>query len=158
MIGAKVIVILCCLGASVAAAQQTGANWKRVEALPSGTTIRLSTEGRRSDTCSLVSVTEDSLTCVSTRMIFFFPVHKQMDFVRAEIRSVKLSRRGLSMLTGAAIGMGAGIGAGIDAQAKNQAEDGHLVPVLFGFIGGMLGAGVGSHQNFLEGPTIYRMP
>jgi len=50
-------------------------------------------------------------------MIFFFPVHKQMDFARAEIRSVKLSRRGLSMLTGAAIGIGvgAGIGAGIDA-------------------------------------------
>jgi hypothetical protein len=93
-------------------------------------------------------------------MIFFFPVHKQMDFARAEIRSVKLSRRGLSMLTGAAIGIGvgAGIGAGIDAQAKNQAEDGHLVPVLFGFIGGMLGAGAGSHRDFLAGPTIYRMP
>jgi hypothetical protein len=83
-----------------------------------------------------------------------------MEFARTEVKSVKLARQQLSMLTGAAIGigLGAGIGAGVDAQQKTPGEDGHLVPVLFGFLGGMLGAGIGNHTDFLAGPMVYKAP
>lgn len=73
---------------------------------------------------------------------------------------MRLSRSALSTVAGIAIGAGAGaaIGAGVDASAKNQVEEGHLATVLFALLGGMFGAGVGQHTDFLAGPLVYQAP
>lgn len=143
----------------VSRGQQAGSDWTRVEALQPGTLLRVSS-GSRPSVCSFVAADSDSLTCMKTQTIFFFPVKRKLVFSQPEVISVKLSRQGISGLVGAGIGAGAGagIGAAIDASAKDQVEEGHLVTVLFGILGGVMGAGIGSKMDFLAGPTIYRMP
>jgi hypothetical protein len=139
-----------------------GADWGKVQALPLDTAIRVSASGRttseRTTVCRLTVVDSDLLRCVETRTVFFFPARREREFQRTELRSVKLSRQGLSTLAGAAVGLGAGagIGAAIDAQAKDQVEEGHLVTVVLGFLGGVIGSGVGKHTDFVAGPTVYR--
>ncbi len=46
----------------------------------------------------------------------------------------------------------------VDASAKNQVEEGHIMAVALGFLGGFFGAGIGRHTNFLAGPVVYRAP
>ncbi len=72
---------------------------------------------------------------------------------------VRLARRGLSLVTGAAIGAGAGAGIGVavDAGSSNH-EYRSTLAVVFGLLGGLLGEGIGHHTDFLAGPTIYTAP
>jgi hypothetical protein len=136
-----------------------GSDWSKVQAIPLDTAIRVSASGKTT-VCRLTFVDQDLLRCVETQTLFFFPIRNDHEFQRTEVRSVKLSRQGLSTLAGAAIGAGAGagIGAAIDAQAKDQAEEGHLLTVLFALFGGLFGSGIGKHTDFTAGPTIYRAP
>ncbi len=85
------------------------------------------------------------------------PVRSVFRFRRSDIESVRISRRALSTLAGAAIGVrtGASSGAGIDASAENQVEEGHRMTVILGMLGGMLGSGIGAHTDFLAGPVVY---
>jgi hypothetical protein len=141
-------------------AQQTArSDWTRVRQIDTGTGLRLSSQ-RGVTICSFIAADDASLTCSQTRIIVFVPVRRRLLFARQEIATIKLSRRPLSILAGAAIGGGAGlgIGAAIDASAKNQAEEGHLVAVLGTLFGVAIGSGVGSKLDFLAGPTIYRAP
>jgi uncharacterized protein YcfJ len=146
------------LGASLSvSAQSTG--WEAVKHLPQDQQIRVrSLQGGL--TCNLVLADDDALVCEQRRTIVFAPVHRQIMIPRNEIKSVRLSRQAVSMLAGAGIGAGAGagIGAGIDASAKNQVEEGHIITVLFAFMGGLIGNGIGQHSDFLAGPVIYRAP
>jgi hypothetical protein len=73
-----------------------------------------------------------------------------------EVRQVRFAKRRLSAFAGAAIGAGiaTGIGAGLDAQSRSN-EDRHLVTVVLGFFGGLIGEGVGEHTAFLHGAKIY---
>ena len=141
------------------AQQAAGSDWTRVRQMDPGTSIRLSSQ-RGITICSFVAADDTSLTCSQTRIIVFVPVRRRLLFGRQEITTVKLSRRPLSILAGAAIGGGAGlgIGAAVDASAKNQAEEGHLLAVLGTLFGVAIGSGVGSKVDFLAGPTIYRAP
>jgi hypothetical protein len=135
-----------------------GSDWEKVQAIPLDTAIRVSTSGKTT-VCRLTFVDSDLLRCVETQTVFFFPIRKEREFPRTEVRSVKLSRQGLSTLVGTAtgLGLGAGIGAAIDASAKSQ-EDPNLATALFGLLGALFGSGVGSHTDFMAGPTIYRAP
>jgi hypothetical protein len=144
---------------SMAGQQIAGSNWARVLQTDPGTVLRISSQRSRT-ICSFIAADETSLTCSQTRTYFFFPVRQRLLFTKQEITSIKLSRRPLSILAGAAIGAGAGagIGAAIDASAKNQVEEGHLVTVLGTLFGFGIGAGVGSSLDFLAGPTLYRAP
>jgi hypothetical protein len=161
MQGTRLLVtIAVVMGAAVAArAQQAGSDWTRLQAVQSGTLLRVSSQ-RRPTICSFVAADSDSLTCMQTQTIFFFPVRHRLVFMQPEVTLVKVSRYALSTLAGAGIGAGAGagIGAAIDASAKNQVEEGHLVTAVFGVLGGALGAGIGGTADFLAGPVIYRAP
>ena len=137
-----------------------GSDWGKVQAIRLDTAIRVSASASGKTTvCRLTFVDSDLLRCVETQTVFFFPIRKEREFPRTEVRSVKLSRQGLSTLVGTAtgLGLGAGIGAAIDASAKSQ-EDPNLATALFGLLGGLFGSGVGSHTDFMAGPTIYRAP
>lgn len=149
------LVLVCCAWTCRA---QTG-DWSKVEQLHHGEPVKLRvTVGRQ--VCNFVSADDSALHCEYRRSVFFVPVRHRMEFPRADVLEVRLSRQGLSTLAGAAIGAGAGagIGAGIDAQAKDQQEEGHLVTVLLGFLGAVIGGGVGQHTDFLAGPVVYRAP
>lgn len=145
--------------ASQAGAQPNLAGWDSVKRLAANQPIRVrSVQG--SATCDFDAANADSLFCTERRRVFFVPVEHPRQFRRSDIRSVRLSRRALSTLAGVAIGAGAGagIGAGVDASAKNQVEEGHIAAVLFALLGGMFGAGIGQHTDFLAGPLVYQAP
>ena len=133
-------------------------DWSKVEALTRGTKIRVSARGARS-ICLVETVDSNSLECTEVRAILFFPIRTRQQFRRADVRTVKLSRQGVSTLAGTAIGLGAGagIGAGIDASAKSN-EDGNLATILLGLFGALIGSAVGEHTDFLAGPVIYQAP
>jgi hypothetical protein len=139
--------------------QVAGSDWTRVLATGPGTAIRVASQQGHAN-CTFIAADETSLTCSQTRTYFFFPVKQRLLFTKQEITAIKLSRRPLSFLAGAGIGagVGAGLGAAVDSTAKNQADEGHIVTVLGGFFGFVIGAGVGSRLDFLAGPTIYRAP
>lgn len=144
--------------AGSARAQQAGSDWTKVQAIATGTLIRVSSQ-RRPTICSFITADPDSLTCVKTQTIFFIPVTHRLVYMKQEVTQVKLSRQFLSSLTGAAIGggVGAGLGAGVESQYSSK-EDGHLATVVFAILGGSLGAGIGAASDFLAAPMVYRAP
>jgi hypothetical protein len=123
-----------------------GANWQRVQQLPAHTKVHISadTKGR---TCSIESVTDDSLTC------------GHHAFAKSEIKSIKLTRYAASTAAGAAIGAGGGaaIGAGIAASGDGFFTKRETAGVL-AVIGVIPGALIGWGTDFAKGPTVYRRP
>jgi hypothetical protein len=106
-------------------------------------------------TCSIDSVAEESLVCSSGHSVVSFP--------RPEIKSIKLTRRGVSALGGAAIGAGVGFIIGF-AATQGQSKDA-IVFVSPGeaggvtaVIGAVVGAAIGAPTDFLRGPTVYQRP
>lgn len=153
-------ILLCSLLSPCANAQPiAGSDWSRVQAIQSGTLIRISSEHGRPTVCTFVSADDNSLTCTKTQTVFFIPVTHRMLYGRRDVTLIKLSRQFLSGLTGAGIGAGAGagIGAGLESQQSSN-EDGHLVTAFFAILGGTIGAVVGGSTDFLAGPVIYRAP
>ncbi|WP_213807077.1 hypothetical protein [Granulicella sp. dw_53] len=135
-----------------------GSDWTRVQQIDPGTMLHIASQHRPA-ICSFVSAEADSLTCTQTRSHFFIRATQTLHFTRQEITSIKLSRKPLSLLAGAAIGAGAGagIGAAVDASSRSQ-EDPHLATALGVIFGGIAGSAVGSKLDFLAGPTLYRAP
>ncbi|HEY4380178.1 MAG TPA: hypothetical protein VGN01_07520 [Acidobacteriaceae bacterium] len=147
------------LAAAPATQAQARGSWMAVQHLPTGQRIRVHTP-RRYTVCTFDSADDDSLICTQHRIIIFVPVNSSQVFRRSEVQSVKLSRQGASTLAGTAIGLGAGVGIGaaIDATAKDQAEEGHIMTVVLGLLGALLGEGIGNHTDFLAGPVMYQAP
>ncbi len=140
-------------------AQTNPVGWDSLKRVAPDQSIRVRAMARRGSTCRFVQADDSTLTCVSRRSVFFVPVERTLQFPRTEVRSVRLSHQGLSTLVGTAIGAGAGagIGAGLDATAKSH-EDGNLLAAVLGLLGGVIGAGVGQHTDFLAGPVVYQAP
>ncbi|MDP9049700.1 MAG: hypothetical protein M3O31_03120 [Acidobacteriota bacterium] len=144
---------------SAATAQpKAGSDWTKVQAIQSGTLVRISSQ-HRPTICSFVAADEDSLTCTKTQTFFFVPVTHRLVYRKQEVTLVKLSRQFLSGLAGTGIGAGAGagIGAGVESQYSGR-DDPHLLTVVFAILGGAIGSGVGAGTDFLAGPTVYRAP
>ena len=138
---------------------QAGANWDRVKAVDPGTAIRVKGERGRPFQCELVQVDDAQLICSKTRTILFFPVTDRREFRRGQVREVRLTKRLLSGVAGAAIGIGAGVGLGyaLENQATRN-EDPGLLQFVFGLLGGLVGEAIGQGTDFLGGPVIYRVP
>ncbi|MGH9617791.1 MAG: hypothetical protein ACRD28_13710 [Acidobacteriaceae bacterium] len=162
------LVSFCICGFVQAASQNVQPNsaihtgWNRVQQLPAHTEIHVKAD-RKKVICRIDAVTEDKLTCSSTKG----NGGSSFAFSRAEIQSVKLSRKGKSALGGLAIGAGVGAGAGAGIGAGiNSGDTGSYAHVSGGKSAG-LGAGVGAVVGALAGgavghsrdtfaPTIYR--
>ncbi len=136
---------------------QAGSGWTNVQRLPAGQLIRVRFQ-HHVTICGFNSADDEELICTQKRTVFFVPVRSVIRLRRADVQSVRISRHAASTALGAAIGVGAGagIGAAIDDSAKNKVEEGHLMAVVMGLLGGPIGAGIGSHNDFLSGPLIYQ--
>jgi hypothetical protein len=153
------LVVLFLCGASASLAAQTsaaGGSWGRLKHLPAGIKVHVSAD-QQSKTCRIDLVDDATLRCSNGS--------SQYSFVRAEVKSVKLTRYGRSTLVGAAIGLGAGVGVGaIAGHAQEKPND--FFPGLsteaFAAVGGaagvIAGGAIGGPTDFLRGPTLYRRP
>jgi hypothetical protein len=151
------LLLLLCLSPIPAFPQQPaaapeGSDWHRVEALPLGVSIYVNARSRH-QACKLKSVDADSLTCANG---------KNPHYQRAEVTSIKVTRRGRSAFIGMGIGAGAGaitgfaIGTNSGGFFGPNAFRGTVAGVCAG-IGGLVGAGVGAATDLMRS-TIYTAP
>jgi hypothetical protein len=138
---------------AVAPQQPAGSNWQHVQALPIGTSIQVRA-AKRPIVCTLTAVDATSLACDHN---YRFEVHKLV-FQRAEIRTVKLTRRGRSALLAAAIAAGAGATAGgIQGIHSNYFAVHGAFAMIYAFAGAFAGAPLGYFTDF-SASTVYRAP
>jgi len=144
---------LLCL-ATYAQQQPAGANWARVQALPVGTSMHVST-AFHTNSCKLQAVDADTLSCAPKFG------SKPTIFQRANITTIKLSRRAASTAVGAGIGAGAGaligmgingsLGGGFGAHKVKAAGAGAAVFIIPGIV-------IGYFSDLARGPVVYRTP
>ena len=149
------LVVLFVCGASVSLAAQTS-DWDRLRRVPAGTRVHVAADSQ-SKTCAIDLIDEATLRCSKDA--------SQYSFLRAEVKSVKLTRYGRSTLLGLGIGLGAGAGIGA-AAGHAQEKPGDFFPGLSteayaavgAAAGALAGAAIGGPTDFLRGPTVYRRP
>ncbi len=127
--------------------------WSGVQALPVDTSMHINATHQHM-LCQLKSVDAESISCTRNRGFGA----KVYTFQREQIRSIKLSRRMLSTLSG--IGVGAGGGAIIGAALTNSQTTwfrGSWIAATTG-IGALAGGAIGYPSDFLAGPIVYRAP
>ena len=138
-----------------ASAQQAAPtdNWTKVQALTTGTSIRVNT-AKLHTRCTLKSETMDALTCVQGKVDVTFP--------RADIQTIKVGRRVRSAAIGAIPGGIVMAGAGIALATENCTGQllcglGAAALLLVGGLVTIIGAGIGAFTDF-AGPTISLRP
>jgi len=146
---------------ALAQTQAEGSTWSHLAVLPSNTRVHVAAD-RMNKTCLLVSVDDQKLVC-STRKNFSGTTYT---FVRAEVKSVKLTRYRRSTLVGVGVGAGVGLGVGaivgqvISPQTNSWLDLSGLVRAVvtgIGGVGGLLAGGViGATTDSLRGPTVYQ--
>jgi hypothetical protein len=152
-----IVMFLCGTSVSLAAQATSGdAGWDRVRHLPTGSHVHVAGD-KLSKTCTLDLVDEATLRCSKGS--------SQYSFLRAEVKSVKLTRYGRSTLVGMAIGLGAGAGIGaIAGHSQEQPGDffhgltTEAYTAIGASAGAVAGAAIGGPTDFLRGPTIYQRP
>lgn len=153
----------CFLVGKTAGAQSPGdrasSSWKRVQQLAPSTHLKVSADRHGGD-CVLQTVSADSLVCLQGHSMRVLP--------RAEIKWIKLARRGRSTAAGLGIGAAVGVGAGIiSGAAINSSDQGNLLHVSAGkalgvgaaigvILGATAGAVIGYTTNLSPGSVIYK--
>jgi hypothetical protein len=121
-------------------------NWDHLKALPAQTRIHVSAD-KGGATCKLLSVNDATLVC------------GKHTFQRAEVKSVKLTRYGVSTAVGAGIGAGVGVGVGIGLAGGKESffgdDKGEFAAAGAG-IGAVIGGLVTGPADLFRGPTVYR--
>jgi len=152
-----VVMLLCGASGLLAAQAPSGdAGWDSVRHLHAGTHVHVAGD-KQSKTCTLDLVDEATLRCSNGS--------SQYSFLRAEVKSVKLTRYGRSTLVGTVIGLGVGAGVGaIVGHAQEKPNDffpglsTEASAAIGGAVGAIAGAAIGGPTDFLRGPTVYRRP
>jgi hypothetical protein len=168
VLGTAGFICFCMSGSAQNSSQRVQPNsavhsgWNRVQQLPAQTEVHVKAD-RKKVTCRIDAVTEDKLTCSSTKG----NGSSSYEFSRTEIKTVKLSRRGRSALIGLAIGAGVGAGVGVGiGSAINSGDTGSYVHVSGGksagvgaAVGALVGAVAGGavfHSRDTFAPTVYQ--
>lgn len=127
--------------------------WNHLSALPAHAHIHVAAD-HGGATCYFISADDQNLTCG----------HKdgadkaRHVFARPDVKSVKLTRYGISTLGGAAIGGGVGAIIGFAAFHSNPHAFLDLTGAARGVtiaLGGIGGAAVGGPTDMFRGPTVY---
>jgi len=133
-----------------------GDTWNHVKALPPHAHMHVAAD-HSGATCYFIAADEQSLTCGrhdgSAKGQHVFP--------RAEVTSVKLTRRGLSSAGGLGIGVGAGalIGVAVYRPDPRGFDFGlGAARASMAVLGGVAGAVVGGTTDMFRGPVVYRRP
>ncbi len=126
--------------------------WNHLAAIPTHTHIHVGAD-HGGATCYFISADEENLTCGhkngSDKGRHVFP--------RGDVKSVKLTRYGISTIGGA--GIGAGVGAIIGFSTSHSGGFFDLSGLYRGactLVGGIGGAAVGGPTDMFRGPTVYR--
>jgi hypothetical protein len=132
--------------AAPVSAVSTGRSWTKVEALQPGKKLRITTTAMSHVNCIFNSADDASITC------------GQVTIPRAEIKSIKLSRRGLSAGVGVATGLVAGIL--LEAEAFNigwngKASEGVVAAVAIVGVAALVGIPIFAIIYDWCGQTIY---
>jgi hypothetical protein len=128
-----------------------GSNWQHVQALPIGTSIHVNAQKRHA-LCTLKAIDADTLTCDRDTGVG----SKELIFQRAEIKNIKLARRGRSAVLGATIGAGTGaIAGGIQGIHSTYFAVRGGWAMIYAFVGAFAGAPAGYLTDFTAS-TIYR--
>ena len=136
---------------SAATAAPAGSDWQHVKALPIGTYLHVYGQKKKS-LCTLTAIDDESLTCSRDTGVGTKPV----SFQRAEIRTIKIARRGHSALIGAAALGAAGAAAGsIQGATSNYFVVHGAWSMIYGFAGLFAGAPIGYISDF-SASTVYR--
>jgi len=151
------VLLVCGAWASMTGQAPSGdVGWDRVRHLPAGTHVHVAGD-KQSKTCTLDLVDEATLRCSKGS--------SQYSFLRADVKSVKLTRYGRSTLVGTVIGLGVGAGVGaIVGHAQEKPNDffpglsTEACAAVGGAVGAIAGAAIGGPTDFLRGPTVYRRP
>lgn len=134
--------------AAIGQAPAAGSNWDHLKALPAQTRIHVSGD-KGGATCKLFSVDDATLIC------------GKHTFQRADVKSVKLTRYGISTAVGAGIGAGVGVGVGIGLAGGKDSffgdDKGEFAAAGAG-IGAVIGGLVTGPADLFRGPTVYRRP
>ncbi|MBB5057051.1 hypothetical protein HDF16_001736 [Granulicella aggregans] len=133
---------------SALAQAPAGSNWDYLKALPAQTKIHVSAD-KGGGTCKLLSVDDATLIC------------GKHTFQRADVKSVKLTRYGVSTAVGAGIGAGIGVGVGIGLAGGKDSffgDDKGKFAAAGAGIGAVLGGLITGPADLFRGPTVYRMP
>ena len=133
-----------------------GDTWSRLSALPNGARMHISAD-EKSKTCNFVSADDEKLVCSSGRASYA----ANFTFLRTEVKSVKLTRYGLSTLAGAGIGAGAGAAVGGIANSRDKGGFLNLSSIVIGVTtlgGALVGAAICGPLDSFRGPTVYRRP
>lgn len=128
-------------------------SWHNLSAIAPHTHIHVAADHGGS-TCYFIAVDDQSLTCGH---------HNASDkgrhvFSRADIKSVKLTRYGISSLGGAGIGAGTGaiIGAATSRGTSDFINMNGLYRASCAVVGAFGGVAVGATTDMFRGPTVYR--
>ncbi|HEV2575987.1 MAG TPA: hypothetical protein VGU25_02140 [Acidobacteriaceae bacterium] len=126
--------------------------WNHLTALPAHAHIHVAAD-HGGATCYFISADDQNLTCGhkdgADKARHVFP--------RADVKSVKLTRYGISTLGGAAIGGGVGAIIGV-----GTSHPGGFIDLTGAYraacavVGGIGGAAVGGPTDMFRGPTVYR--
>ncbi|HEX5285098.1 MAG TPA: hypothetical protein VFW30_13330 [Bryocella sp.] len=137
---------------AAAAAPAIADTWGHLSAIPAHAHIHVAADHGRA-TCYFISADDQNLTCG----------HKDASdkgrhvFARADVKSVKLTRYGVSTLGGAAIGAGVGAIIGVGTSHPGGFIDfTGVYRAVCTLVGGVGGAAVGGPTDMFRGPTVYR--
>jgi hypothetical protein len=140
-------------------AQASSDSWHHLSALPAGTHVHISSD-KHSRTCYFQSSDDAHLICTRGHSS-----GTSYTFSRSEVRTVKLTRYGLSALAGMGIGAGAGLAIGAAAAPRSSTSSFDLSGIgrpidiaISGVIGFLAGGAIGGPTDFLRGPVVYRRP
>jgi len=136
----RMLAFLLAAGLNVGAfgAEQPGANWKKVEQLRPGQTVRVLCSGRQSWTGRLMGITDEGLALEVGGT--------EKKAARSEIVRVQSRSRAKSALMGLGIGAVAGVGFGYAVAHQSNLKSGEMGPAvgLGAALFAAAGAGIGS--------------
>ena len=148
--------VLAASGRPAASQSTTAPGWSALNAVRPGVHIHVSADNG-GKTCYMIAVDDDSLTCGRKDG----SLNGRRIFPRSEVKSVKLTRYGVSTLGGLGIGLGAGALIGIAVfRPTPTAFLGNLgsnIGRAFSItLGGLAGPVIGGTTDMFRGPVIYR--
>jgi hypothetical protein len=151
--GKLVLFALLC-GTTVSLHAQAAAvadSWGNLPALPAHSHLHVSAD-TGGKTCYLIAVDDHSLTCGRKDG----GPKGQRVFRRAEVKTVKLTRYGVSTLAGAAIGAAGGAAMGFGVTQNPDGWFNGAARGAFTVLGGFIGAAAMGPTDVFRGPVVYR--
>jgi hypothetical protein len=143
----------------VGSAFSQAGDWATIKGLNIGDDIWIKTKQGKKYQGQFDSADPEKVILWSNERSFPGRVVVKREIARIDVQEVKRIHRWVSTGVGATIGagIGVGLGAAIDARARSN-EDTGIAGVVFGLLGGALGALLAKTHPFIKSASIYTAP